>query len=164
MKCLSIRQPWAWAILHGGKRIENRTWNTTYRGPILLHAGKGVGTRQEFTEAVDGLDSIMRAEDWLAFRDEHIDVTCYGEDAWWTPRDTLDRGGIVGRARLIDVITPGEHEKLSRLVSAGVEMRWWVPGQYGFVLADVEPLTFLPCKGALGLWEFDEKLLNGGAR
>ena len=39
MKALSIRQPWAWAILHGAKRVENRTWRTNYRGQILIHAG-----------------------------------------------------------------------------------------------------------------------------
>ena len=37
---LSLRQPWAWAILHAGKRIENRTWATKYRGRIRLHAAK----------------------------------------------------------------------------------------------------------------------------
>lgn len=39
MKALSIRQPWAWMILHAGKSIENRTWQTSYRGPLLIHAG-----------------------------------------------------------------------------------------------------------------------------
>jgi hypothetical protein len=37
---LSLRQPWLWAILHAGKRIENRTWATKYRGRIRLHAAK----------------------------------------------------------------------------------------------------------------------------
>lgn len=40
MKSISIRQPWAWAIIHGGKDIENRTWHTNYTGTILIHAGK----------------------------------------------------------------------------------------------------------------------------
>ncbi|MCP4259067.1 MAG: ASCH domain-containing protein [Planctomycetes bacterium] len=40
MKTISIRQPWAWAILHAGKDIENRTWVTTHRGPTLIHTGK----------------------------------------------------------------------------------------------------------------------------
>lgn len=40
MKCLSVQQPWAWAIIHGPKRIENRSWPTRYRGPLLIHAGK----------------------------------------------------------------------------------------------------------------------------
>jgi hypothetical protein len=40
VKCLSIHQPWAWAILHAGKDVENRTWGTPYRGPLLIHASK----------------------------------------------------------------------------------------------------------------------------
>lgn len=39
MKALSIRQPWAYLIVNGYKTIENRDWNTRYRGPILIHAG-----------------------------------------------------------------------------------------------------------------------------
>lgn len=39
-RVLSVRQPWAWAILHAGKTIENRTWPTAYRGPLLIHAGQ----------------------------------------------------------------------------------------------------------------------------
>lgn len=38
VKALSIRQPWADAIVHGTKRVENRTWATRYRGPVLIHA------------------------------------------------------------------------------------------------------------------------------
>lgn len=40
MKALSIRQPWCWAILHGGKDFENRDWPTKYRGWVLIHASK----------------------------------------------------------------------------------------------------------------------------
>ena len=39
MKAISINQPWAWAILHAGKDIENRDWPTKYRGDVLIHAG-----------------------------------------------------------------------------------------------------------------------------
>lgn len=39
MRCLSVRQPWAWAICSGQKNIENRTWGTDYRGQIAIHAG-----------------------------------------------------------------------------------------------------------------------------
>ena len=37
--CLTIIQPWVWAIEHAGKRCENRSWPTNRRGPLLLHAG-----------------------------------------------------------------------------------------------------------------------------
>lgn len=39
-KALTVKQPWAWAIVAGGKDVENRSWATKYRGPVLIHAGK----------------------------------------------------------------------------------------------------------------------------
>lgn len=39
MKVLTVRQPWAWAMLFAGKDIENRSWCPKYRGPLLIHAG-----------------------------------------------------------------------------------------------------------------------------
>ena len=40
MKALTVRQPWAWAIIHAGKDIENRTRNIAgdYRGPLAIHS------------------------------------------------------------------------------------------------------------------------------
>lgn len=40
MKALSIRQPWCQLILFAGKDIENRSWQTNFRGPVLIHASK----------------------------------------------------------------------------------------------------------------------------
>jgi ASCH domain len=39
MNVLTVKQPWAWAIVNGIKTIENRSWATAYRGPLLIHAG-----------------------------------------------------------------------------------------------------------------------------
>jgi len=36
--CLSVRQPWASAVVLGFKNIENRSWTTTHRGLLLIHA------------------------------------------------------------------------------------------------------------------------------
>ena len=40
MKALTICQPYAHLIVIGGKTTEFRTWPTTYRGPLAIHAGK----------------------------------------------------------------------------------------------------------------------------
>src|SRR5438105_2866578 len=40
MKLLSIRQPWASLVVQGHKDVENRTWRTMYRGPLLIHASQ----------------------------------------------------------------------------------------------------------------------------
>lgn len=39
---LSVRQPWAFAILHGGKDVENRPRRSHYRGRLLIHASAGM--------------------------------------------------------------------------------------------------------------------------
>lgn len=77
MKALSIRQPWAWAILYAGKQVENRSWPTTYRGPILIHASK--------TYDQDG-------HDWI-------------ESQFGVQVPATLRGGIVGEAILVDCVT-----------------------------------------------------------
>jgi len=38
MKVISVRQPYASLICRGIKTIENRTWDTKYRGKLLIHA------------------------------------------------------------------------------------------------------------------------------
>ncbi len=42
MKVLTIKQPWATLIMQGDKRFEFRSWQTKYRGELLIHAGKGL--------------------------------------------------------------------------------------------------------------------------
>lgn len=44
MKALTVRQPWASLIIAGVKDVENRTWRTSYRGRLLIHAGRGRDT------------------------------------------------------------------------------------------------------------------------
>jgi hypothetical protein len=183
MKVLSGRQPWWHAILHLGKLIENRrmvvsgkvrppTWHA-YRGPILLHASAGFGPRHEFHDAVEFIANIVAKDDeekWCNFRDECLALSSVHANgvpgALWVPHSSgLLRGGIVGRARIVDVLQPCDsvprpfrHDYAAR----GLDGRWHMRDQYGFVLADVEPLPFYPCKGALGLWNFDESLLAKG--
>ncbi len=124
MKCLSLRQPWAWIVLYAGKHLENRRWSTHYRGPLLLHAAKAM-TRREYEDALD-------------FADGFTDVVIP------KPAELL-YGGIVGRARVVNMIAP--------CTSATCEHPWHIPGQYGWVLRDVEPLPFVPMKGHLGLFD-----------
>ena len=42
MKVLTIKQPWATLIMQQDKRFEFRSWQTKYRGELLIHAGKGI--------------------------------------------------------------------------------------------------------------------------
>lgn len=40
LTALSLKQPWAFAILCLGKDVENRTWRSGFRGRVVIHASK----------------------------------------------------------------------------------------------------------------------------
>lgn len=86
MIALSIRQPWAWHILHSGKDIENRDWPTKFRGRVLVHAAKGC-TRDEWENGNDPL--------WH----------CGGPTIELPALAELPRGGIVGSVEIVDCVT-----------------------------------------------------------
>jgi len=44
MKALTLTQPWATLVALGAKRIETRSWQSSYRGPLAIHAAKGMPT------------------------------------------------------------------------------------------------------------------------
>lgn len=88
MIALSIRQPWAWLILHAGKDIENRSWATKFRGRVLVHAAKGM-TQDECERAIDFAHYGCGIS---------LDVLRQGIGA-------MERGGIVGSVEIVDCVT-----------------------------------------------------------
>ncbi len=60
---LSVRQPWAWAIIYASKDIENRSWQAVnhglrQRGRIAIHASKGM-TREEYEDASEFIAATL---------------------------------------------------------------------------------------------------------
>lgn len=45
LRAITVRQPWAWAIVMGYKDVENRRSRTERRGPLLIHAGQQLDPR-----------------------------------------------------------------------------------------------------------------------
>lgn len=54
-RALSIQQPWASLIAEGFKLIENRTWNTRWRGTLAIHAGKKIDPTSVWVGAEFGI-------------------------------------------------------------------------------------------------------------
>ena len=95
---LSIRQPWAEAIVSGRKSIEIRNWTTRYRGPVWVHAAKHAAPHLLEMETersclyrggVVGIVSLeavvsMTPERWELWRDQHLATGDYpsGTFAW----------------------------------------------------------------------------------
>jgi len=123
MKALSVRQPWAWLLVNGHKDIENRSWQNSFRGPLLIHAGKAM-TQTEYLDVLDFLASKERLQ--------HL------ADMLPAPAD-LERGGIVGSVEVIGCFN--DHPSP------------WFMGEYGFLVRNQKPLPFRPFAGMLGLFE-----------
>lgn len=127
MKAITIQQPFATLIAEGFKKYEFRTWKTSYRGDILIHAGKRVDrpTMNQFLQL--GLEYPRGAIIAKARLTDCIEVT----DEF---REILKEKNL--------------------LVYSGVlnDSTW---KGYAFILEDVEKIKPIETKGKLSFWEFD---------
>jgi hypothetical protein len=117
---LSVRQPWAWAIIHAGKDIENRSAAAVrhmvpLRGRIAIHAAKGM--------------TFYEYDDAHGYMKQMLGVQC-------PPPAELLRGGIIGSVDVIDVVSKSDSP--------------WFCGPRGLVLRNPTPCEFIPAIGALG--------------
>lgn len=167
MRILTVRQPWAWAIIHGGKDVENRPRNIAggYRGPVAIHAGrtydKGSHERSRtLREAQDRAAIAAGAEVFAGGYLWDFDAPDPREQ-WSLP------GAIIGVVDLVDVhlskpSTSNTHAgqpvcfdaytRVGRVCSPDWAQEFPSPGGYHLVLAEPRPLADpIPYTGALGL-------------
>jgi hypothetical protein len=131
-KALSLLQPWASLVVTGAKKIETRSWNTAYRGPLLIHASKGKG------------GAAIAAEPLFRKFIPHF--------------GSLPFGAIIGKVLLRDVVRIPElglpPELIERLTLEERAFGAYAAGRYAWILE--EPLLYdepVPAKGSLGLWD-----------
>ena len=128
-KVLSFKQPFAWLITHGYLMLDDRTWGTAYRGPILIHASKGL-------------------------YEVYYDYLKANTDIPLPAKEELAYGGVVGIADLVLCSRPDAlPERTSRQHRAqfrGVNSR-----HYGFLFEQARSVPFMPCAGKLGIFEVD---------
>lgn len=122
---LSVRQPWAWAIIYAGKDVENRDWRRpnpglTFRGRVAIHASSGM-TRDEY-------DAVM-PRGTLPIPPAHL----------------LVRGAIIGHVQIMDIIRDPGREMITSP---------WFTGPVGLLLAHPVAIEPIPCAGALGFFDW----------
>ncbi|WP_426243725.1 hypothetical protein [Nocardioides sp. LHG3406-4] len=151
---MTVQQPWAWAIVHGGKDVENRTRNLAggYRGPVAIHAG--------LTVSREGIDHDLLRPEWAMGRgyvhvEDRLAEISYSVSR---KRDAANRlaalmplGAVTGVVDLVDVHleTPRccESEWAERVT------RYDDNPIHHLVVENPRPLADpIPCRGRLGLW------------
>jgi hypothetical protein len=131
IKAITISQPFASLIASGDKWIENRTWPTKYRGPIAIHAGKGLQylNRDEIKDYPTGcviaiaklvacysLDEILRNDANSSIRKSRIDKSIWN----WSEA--------------------ARHKHAE--------------GPFCWILQDIKAIDPVPCRGAQCLWNW----------
>lgn len=135
MKVLSIRQPWASLIIKGFKDVENRSWKTSIRGKIAIHASSTKSGDDLFLANL----AITKIRNSLFYDARKWLTDTIGEF------DKLPRGVILGTVEITDC----KRERTSP---------WHFEDNWGFYLKD--PKEFenpIPSKGKLGFWDFEIK-------
>lgn len=175
MRILTVRNPWAWAIIHSTKTIENRSRNIAggYRGPVAIHVAMqhdGEAKHDPAMRAAMGEwylnhdDGHYELEPWRVWHGAIIGVVdltdvhhaghCYAESIahaahlWRTDRAAFDALPVVN----------GSGGLLGR---ADYCSPWAEETGYHMVLANPRPLREpIPFRGALGLRRLDDATIQ----
>lgn len=146
MRALTVIQPWAYAIARCGKSIENRNWGTSYRGPLLIHAG---ASRTWFTASAVSDIALICPE----FPRDLAVATAMVQKSGG---EVGGYSAVVAVAELADVVHPADAWKK---LSAQQRM-WHDPKSHAWVLRNVRALArHVRCGGHQGLWTPHEELV-----
>ena len=126
MKVLTIKHPWATLIAEGYKEYEFRTWNTKYRGELLIHAGKGIDK-----------EAIKRFE-------------CYNLEY---PKGCIIAKVNMTDCVNVDEAIRNNLKHKNELVYRGIQDRNW--HGYGFKLENIKKIKPININGKLGFWNYE---------
>lgn len=174
LRCITIRQPYPSLIAHQVKRFETRSWKTSYRGPLAIHAAANL---RDFWR-------IWQTGHQQAYGTEAAIVAALDPDVW----DSFSppAGAVVAVAELVDCIPIVPIDKFHDLplvevgpdgltwwqardywhhesdevdISDQLPLGHWEPGNWAWQLSDIRRLAEpIPAKGRERLWRPDGDL------
>lgn len=130
MKVLSLKEPYASCILASKKKIETRSWKTSYRGELYIHA------------SASSFDSSQEKNRQM--------LDLLGDSP-------LHYGMILCKCQLVDCILMSEEyvQEMKKNHLQEYLCGIYEVGRYAWILDKIEPLpSFLPAKGQLLLWDY----------
>ena len=135
MKVISIKEPYATLIKEKKKYIETRSWKTTYRGEIYIHAS--------ISSNLNKLKSDIKE----LFNEKQ-----------------LNHGNIICKCKLVDCIymTKEFVEDMKQNNYQEYLCGLYEEGRYAWILKDIEEINPIPAKGQLNIWNYynENEILN----
>ena len=156
MKVLSVKNPYAYLIVHGIKDVENRSWKTDYRGELLIHcSGKDqVDIYDDFLpkEILIEYDNYWKAKDkgqdyeiQNKFARKMAELDIQTEKIIIKDKQIFYKSGLIlGKVNLVDIARDSKSI-------------WAEKNCYHWILEN--PVLFdnpIEAKGKLGLWKYAE--------
>lgn len=132
MKVISLTEPFATIISEGKKHIETRSWKTSYRGELYIHASK-TKIKKEWANNKELMDLVENKE--------------------------LNYGYIICKCNLVDCVYMDEDfikkiQKNHQEYICGI----YEIGRYAWILEDVHILKEkIPAKGSLNIWNYERE-------
>jgi hypothetical protein len=171
MKAITLTAPYGTLIALAekypelGKHIETRGWSTSYRGELLIHQAKGLGP----VGGMAGLRALINRPVFFKTLmrivpnyNRYCDVDAIIEH--------LPLGALVAKATLVNcpmigVLLDGTpaymvyDERLPVLQAVQepeLSFGYYEAGRHAWLLANIRAMPEpIPCKGALGLWNYE---------
>lgn len=146
MKCISLIQPWATLWVLGVKTVETRSWSTSYRGELFVHASKTLDPKgKDIWTAL----SVRKHCAWPESKPNYAD---------WSFEE-LPRGAIIGSVYLKSVAVMTK-ELIDQQSTVDLFLGDWKPGRFAWFkemenIGDGMLPVPIDCKGSLGLWDYD---------
>lgn len=176
MKTITLWQPWASLLACGAKEYETRSWETSYRGPIAIHAAKKKPPQQEDLEwdSFNAMTNALTKQYGACRFDWHLGGTRMNADGSDNGFD-IPLGSVIAVANLVDCLRVEKvsdtvalltNEYTGSLSYKAIAIRKssreyafgdYAPGRYAWKLEDVHSLAEpIPAKGYQRLWNWDE--------
>lgn len=152
MKALSLTQPWATLVAIGAKKVETRSWSTSYRGLIAIHASKGFPAWAK--------DECGEEPFYSELVKAHPSPTLIGgRSVLRVSVEELPLGAIVAVAelkecRMTEYLRTGPKFWADFINSNEFMFGDYSPKRFAWFLENIKRLPEpIPCRGALSLWE-----------
>lgn len=135
MKALSLTQPWASLVAIGEKKIETRSWSSSYRGPLAIHAAKSFPIHAKELILMDIFRDPLRKAGIMDISD-------------------LPLGCVIATCTLMDIVQV-QNEEMKPPIPEWCYGDFSI-GRYMWYLDNISILPKpIPAKGALSLWDWN---------
>lgn len=151
MKVLTLTQPWASLMAFGEKHIETRSWGTSYKGPLLIHAAKGFPKDCKALCATEPFKSVLLRHGVHQAADLPTGVILARVELV----NAVGTGWLLGNFTGELALSPGEHTWKTYAAEHEEAFGDYTDGRWGWLTRHPQRLVPRAAKGALGLWTYD---------